>query len=292
MRDKNLFFIKYVVFGIFILGLIVSVILRVIEILYEIDPTTGFFNNGSIVAPVLKGILIVLVAVFLVPFFIKNNLGSEAFTGKSKVNSIMSLLLGVALFIDTITQFGTFINNADLGTFVIAITELLASIFFFILSGQKLTGKRINLAGTALFPVIWGIIILGASFMHYTSIANISEFLFDVLKMVFVLVFLYYNARIVGRVTNNKEGKGVIAFGLLAAFFCIISTVPKVIAWGINSAVTTKPGTGDLLYIIFAVYIIDVVVEALFVAHIPEEEIGLVEANITVNDEDEKIDEE
>lgn len=281
---KNLFFIKYVVFSVFVIGVIASVFLRVTELLHEIDPITGFYKTGSLVVPVLNIMLIVLAIVMLLPFLFKNNMNPNIFTGKSIVNSIISLLLGFALCIDTATQFYSFMSNADLGTFFIAITELLSAIFFFILFVQKLTGKKVRLAGFALFPVIWGIIILGVSFMRYTAIANISEYLFDVLKMVSVLVFVYYNARAIGRVTNYKEVKGVISFGLIAALFCIISTVPRVIAWRISPDTTAMPGTGDLLYIVFAIYIIDVVAEAIFKNHIPVKPIRRIDPDIKFQD--------
>jgi hypothetical protein len=289
---KNLFFAKYFIFGAFVIGVLVIIFLRVLELLHAIDPVTGFYKTGSVVVPVLNVMLIALVIVLLLPFVFKNHLNSNAFTEKSKVNSIIAFLLGAALCIDTASQVHSFVKSADVGTFMIAITELFAAIFFFILSDQKLTGKKLSLAAPALLPVIWGIVTLGVSFMRYTSIANISEFLFDVLKMVFVLVFVYFNARIIGHVFNNNEGKGVISFGLTAALFCIISTVPRVIAWFIGPNTATMPGTGDLLYIVFAVYIIDVVAEALFKKHEFKEDMDMTDADIKLSNKDEQADKE
>jgi hypothetical protein len=284
--------IKYAIFGIFVLGVIVSIILRVSELLHEIDSVTGFYKTGSVVVPVLNAILIILVIIFLLYLLLKNDLNSIAFTSKSIINGVIACLLGIVLCVDAASQFYSFMINSalgspDMGIFVAAMAEIFAAIFFFILSEQKITGKKLNLAAPALLPVLWGVIILGVSFMRYTSIANISEFLFDVLKMVFVLVFLYFSARAIGRVSNNKESKGTITFGFMAALFCIVSAVPKVIVWIMNPITAVMPNVNDLLYIVFAVYIIDVIAEAFFKTYENEKELDLIDANIKLEEYDE-----
>lgn len=290
--------IKYVISGVFVLGVIFSIILRVSELINEIDPSTGFYKTGSVVVPVLNSILIMLVIIFLSPLFLKNDLESGVFSNKSKVNSILAGLLGVVLCIDAASQFYSFIKeystgSADSGLFVAAMIEILAAIFFFILTEQKLTGKKLNLAAPALLPVLWGVVILGVSFMRYTSVANISEFLFDVLKMVFVLVFLYFNARAVGQISDKKEAKGIISFGLIAALFCIVSSVPRTIAWIINHNNSYIPKVvNDLLYLVFAIYIIDVIIEVLFEKRKIEEKLDVMDANIIIEEYEEQDEED
>ena len=73
----------------------------------------------------------------------------------------------------------------------------------------------------------------------------------------------------------------------MAALFCIVSAVPKVIVWIMNPITAVMPNVNDLLYIVFAVYIIDVIAEAFFKIYENEKELDLIDANIKLEEYDE-----
>ncbi|MFT9056365.1 MAG: hypothetical protein ABF449_07035, partial [Ethanoligenens sp.] len=81
-------------------------------------------------------------------------------------------------------------------------------------------------AWVALLPVLWATVHLIVSWMRFTTVVNISANLFDLLKMVAFMLFFYYHARLFGGVSNGREHRGLLSFGLLATFFGLLSAVP------------------------------------------------------------------
>lgn len=248
-------------FALFVVGIIVSVPMRIVELLRYIDPSTGFYSGGETLVTALNVFLFIITLLMLIPLLFKSDEMQKTFVRKSQAAAVICFVAALCFFGACLAKMGQLILTSSPGEFFIALSELLAGIFF-ILLGMKRSGSSLNLAAPALFPVFWGIIILIVSFMQYTAIANISKSLFDVMKMVFMLVFLYYNAMAVGEIPNNRGINGLMAFGLPAAFFSILTTVPKAVAYLIKANSGSAPSLNDALYFLLSIYVLYVLVEA------------------------------
>ena len=241
--------------AVFILGLIAALPIRTCLILYYIDPKTGFYNGSSSLATVLNILLIIVTVILLIPMFIKGYKKIEAAPVRSGSIGVISALLTVLFCIDAVHDlYQLFGSSGSGGVFINAVCGFAAAFFFAFFSLASFHGGKPALPGAALLPVIWATLHLMIAFMHYTTVVNISEYLFDMLKMVFVMLFFYYHARFAGRVSNSNEIKGMLAFGLPAILFCLVSTLPRYIALAFHHNVTYNLSE-DLLFVALSVYI-------------------------------------
>lgn len=242
---------------IFAVGLIITIPLAVYLILYSIDPSTHFYYDDAKYVSQTNIILVILTVILILPIFFKRA-GSAARYAESRrpVLAVFSAILAAALCVCSAYDLKNIVSKNGAGNFLTGLSGILAAIFFFILAYKAFTGKNIDIRISALLPVLWGVINLISTFMSLTQIANISEYLYEVLYMVFAILFLYYNARLVGGVTNKRELNGVFAFGLPCAFYGLLASVPPVIAHLINSTRGNLPKLQYAAYLAMSLYIL------------------------------------
>lgn len=256
--SRNMFLAAVALFS---LGTLFTIPLAVYLILYEIDPVTHFYYDNAHFVNV-QNIVILSVTVLLVLFIIKKHPNVVKFNAHRNVSvAISSALLGVAICVSSsYSMLQTFQNAKGASGFLTGLTGFLASIFFFALTYSLLTGRNSDLSILALLPVLWGIINLISTFMSLTQIANISEYVYEVMQMVFAILFLYYNARFIGKNPNGREISGIFAFGLPCALFGLLSSLPPVIAHLINRSRGNSFTISDAVYLLMSIYIIALII--------------------------------
>lgn len=255
MSDKlkkyfNVLFIGFALFS------VAALILATYLILYSIDPTTNFYYDNAKMVPATNILLLAATLFMIVPFFIRKvKIDVSLKNQKNTVLGVFSAITAAALVVGGICSMGTTIaGGTQAGPFIIGGSEVLAAVFFILAAVSELTGRNFDLRAAALLPVLWGIINLIITFMGLTQIANISEYLYEVLQMVFALLFLYYNARIVSGLTNGREVLGGFAFGLPCAFYGLLASIPPFVAHLINNNVGSIFMPGDFVYLAISLY--------------------------------------
>lgn len=242
---------------IFIIGAIVTIPLAVYLTLYEIDPETHFYYDDAKFGNVQNIILLVSTILMIFPYFLKRAKKMEYECTRNLAAAISSVLFAVAIcFSSAYSMLQTFRKETGAGGFLAGLAGFLAAIFFFTLADSIFRKKHPDLRILALLPVIWGIVNLVTTFMSLTQIANISEYLYEVMQMVFAILFFYYNARLVGGMPNGRELQGVFAFGLPCALFGLLTSLPPFIAHLFNNQRGSAPDPSDAVYITASIYIL------------------------------------
>jgi len=250
--------------GILFAGLIAAIPLRTYIIMFDIDPKTGFYNGSRNLVTIVNILLFVVTVLLVAPLVIKSYKKLEAAPRRSITIGVISAVAALAFCINAVYEFYLLASSTGgVGVFINSMLEFAAAAFFLLFSWASFKGGRIAFPIASLLPVIWATVHLMAAFMHYTTVVNISEYLFDMLKMAFVMIFFYYHARFTGRVTNGNELKGMLAFGLPAVFFSLISILPRYIAMTFGRTVTFDLPE-DLLFVVLSVYIAAVLYVAFF----------------------------
>jgi hypothetical protein len=264
VSDKFRVFFR-VLFGIFAVGSLAAVALTTYLVLYSIDPNTHFYYDNAKMVSTADILLIVLTVVMIVPFFIRSKkIAVRPLCEKNLTLGVFSAIMALSLLVSGVYKMGvTIVRGNSASPFLIGGAEIFASIFFIAAAVCEIKGKKFDLRIAALLPVIWGIVNLIATFMGLTQIANISEYLYEVLQMVFALLFLYYNARLVSGLTNGREVFGAFAFGLPCAFYGFIAFFPPIIAHIISSGVGSYPNPGDFVYLSLSLYCTVILAEIL-----------------------------
>jgi hypothetical protein len=232
--------------------------------MFDIDPKTGFYNGSRNLVTIVNILLFVVTVLLVAPLVIKSYKKLEAAPRRSITIGVISAVAALAFCINAVYEFYLLASSTGgVGVFINSMLEFAAAAFFLLFSWASFKGGRIAFPIASLLPVIWATVHLMAAFMHYTTVVNISEYLFDMLKMAFVMIFFYYHARFTGRVTNGNELKGMLAFGLPAVFFSLISILPRYIAITFGRTVTFDLPE-DLLFVVLSVYIAAVLYIAFF----------------------------
>lgn len=246
------------------LATVVTTVFVVYLFLYSIDPETLFYYSDAKMVMPTNIILIVSTVVFLVPFFMRRQKAkSQISTGKNKLLGIFSLILALSFIASGIYKMSITFGSDSAGPFIIGFFQVLAAIGFIMFALNNLISKSYDIRAVALLPVLYGVVSLIITFMGLTQIANISVYLYEILEMVFAIVFFYYNARLISGLSNKREVFGGFAFGLSTAFYGIISTVPSLIAHLINNNVGKVPTLTDISYLVLSVYIIVMLITVL-----------------------------
>jgi hypothetical protein len=267
-------------FIVFAAGLIAAIPLRTMLILFNIDPKTGFYYGKSPLITVVNILFLAVTVVLLVPLFMRGFRKLSAEPRRSAAIGVISAAAAVFMLVDAAYDLVMF-KTGGASMIFNALFEFAAVAFFILFSTASFKGGKIAFPVAALLPVLWATVHLMAAFMHYTTVVNISEYLYDMLKMVFVMLFFYYHARFAGRVTNGNEIKGMLGVGLPAVFFCLVSTLPRYIALAMGRNVTVNL-TEDLLFVVLSVYISAVLISVFFSKPlpVPEPEPGAAESEI------------
>lgn len=237
-------------------ALVGAVALRAVLIRYDIDPATGFYTGGGGLAVALNLLLVAATLFLLAPMFLRRFRGGEPRLPAARPHGVLAGLVAAALLGETVYQFRLLVTARTAGNLFISMAAVLAAVFFAVLAADSFAGRSRPLPVLALFPAIWAAVHLAVSFMHYTTIASVSEYMYDMMKMMFDMIFLYYYARCAGRVPNEKEAAGMLAFGLPAVLFTGVSTLPRYMAWLMGQHAVSLPVPEDLLYLLLAGYIL------------------------------------
>ena|GEM_PF-2229458 len=249
---------------IFIIGALVTIPLAVYLILYEIDPETHFYYDSAKFVNVQNSVLLISTVLLILPAFSKRTKKMNYECTRNWATAVCSVLFAIAICISSAHSIlQTFRRETGAGGFITGLAGFLAAIFFFTFADSIFRKKHADLRILALLPVVWGVVNLITTFMSLTQIANISEYLYEVMQMVFAILFLYYNARLIGGVPNGRELQGVFAYGLPCTLFGLLSSLPPVIAHLINNKRGSVFGPSDAVYITASAYILVLLISLL-----------------------------
>ncbi len=230
---------------IFVVAAIIAIPLRILQFFTVMEGGTGFYSETNWSVYLLFGIVAAAVLALLVLGISKRNkLEYSLETTKRPGLSALALVAagGTALsayscFVkfmakDTvITQAVSPIDGAKLVALLEGIFALLSAIYFILLwltyfKGTS-NGSKIRLL--ALAPVIWSIFRIVARFMRTISYIRVSELMFEMLMIAFLILFFMAFAQANTGIAAEKVEWKIGAYGLSAALFALICFVPRFI---------------------------------------------------------------
>ncbi len=251
--SSNAIRMKHIV-AIFILSLVVALPLRTYQLLVMVNPENGFFENSNFAVPVLYIAAFVFAALMVILSFFSKGIPAPKITeGKNFVLGAVSLVLSVGFVLDVIrvvqaitpqsaygfnsyasqTLVEAFIKENGGAFLILELVFAAVSALYFLIFGVsffegKPTYKKIPLM--ALSPVIWSMSILISKLTKPVSFITVSELLFEIFTLVFVMIFFLAFARVSTGVFTENGMWSVFGCGFAAALFGGIITVPRLIA--------------------------------------------------------------
>lgn len=241
----------------------VAAVLRIVEMLKCIDPQNGFFYSASsgdsfltlllskdsatgkevwLSAGDVMYISMAFVAVAALLAFVFSFLAKDRKTlylppKNGLLLGIFSVLTGIGLFadiaikiksdvLDYITLYGKAENTTII--YLLALFGAAAAVCFVIQGIGFVRGNGPSAAVYA-FISVWSIFRLFVRYtLEFNGKALISENVLDIFALCSVMMTLLYLAHVYYRVGVKKSTGKLFAFGLCAAFFSVVSSVPRI----------------------------------------------------------------
>lgn len=241
----------------------VAAVLRIVEMLKCIDPQNGFFYSASsgdsfltlllskdsatgkevwLSAGDVMYISMAFVAVAALLAFVFSFLAKDRKTlylppKNGLLLGIFSVLTGIGLFadiaikiksdvLDYITLYGKAENTTII--YLLALFGAAAAVCFVIQGIGFVRGNGPSAAVYA-FISVWSIFRLFVRYtLEFNGKALISENVLDIFAQCSVMMTLLYLAHVYYRVGVKKSTGKLFAFGLCAAFFSVVSSVPRI----------------------------------------------------------------
>ncbi len=270
----------FILFVFFIAAVIISLPLRVFQLMQNVEANTGFWiNRDSITVYVLYAVLgIGIVLPILLSLIYKRGLGKTVEVGEKKLlGGIFSFILSATLIVNAITRYGDFsdaffsISNSanmfselsksgGIAMVLEAFFAVVSAIFFIMYGIALINGKSTSeYKLLAIMPLFWSVFRILHRFMREISFLNVSELFLELLMIAFLLMFFMAFAQVTAKVNGKGVEWKLFAYGLPAALLCLLCFVPRVIV--------TILGKGEFIYALSSIEFCDLGV-ALFIIYV------------------------
>lgn len=220
----------WIIFAVFLL---ITVPFRIYQVLALIDPKTNFYEKGT---EFTLGLLIGLLALYTVGILVVTACRKDAqrhMVHKNIPAGIFALVAGVLLLTESATELVRAVTNADqrVEAAILSAAAVLAAITFAIMAVSSFVGRNMfeKVPLLALLTTLWGCARLVVTFLGYTNIASDSSSMFDMVGIMFALLFLFAQAKLFANVDSKKTSKRLFMLGLLAIVFICVFNIPELI---------------------------------------------------------------
>ena len=225
------------------LGILIACPIRIFQMLKNIDPVTGFFDDyTNLTIFILYGIIGIAGFLIVILTFLSSKIpAAVAPQGRRIPLGLASAVFSVTLFFDAINNYlsdsqgtATIIQNAESVSnlhHVHAIFAFLSCCYFMILAFSYIAGRSFHkkLRILSLAPLFWAVICVLERITIIISIVRVSELLLEIIAFVCLMIFFLTFARVVSEVNCKGSMWSVIAFGSVASLVLLVFSIPRFI---------------------------------------------------------------
>ena len=214
----------------FVATLIVVLPIRMVAVLNDLNPQTGFYSDGGMLVGVASALLaagILLTAVLSARGGIERK-GIEPL--KSVPAAAFGALAGVFVLVQSVVGLGAgFFGDAAFFYRIFSAVGILAGAVILATAYDLATGFR-TIGGhplIALIPSLWECLLIVVLFITYSAVVNLVEDVYHTFTVVFLLLFLFTQAKLLTGIESAKSGKMIYAAGLPAALLALVTGLPS-----------------------------------------------------------------
>ncbi len=228
---------------------VVAVPFRMYQHLNIIEHDTGFYRvtDWSIYLMYALGVLAIVIP-YVLTFLAKNVPASKSPFRKNKFLAVASFIFAGGIIIDVVSSLSTFLINAKsfsniglsiMGTIdqaqlpllIESVFGVLAAIYIIIFGISFIDGRTTysQYKFLALAPLFWAMSRIVIRFVRKIAYINVSDLMFELFAITFMMIFLLSFARICAGLANSKAMRTLFASGFVGIFFCIASNLPRLL---------------------------------------------------------------
>lgn len=231
---------------IFVVAALIAIPVRTLQFFTVLEGGTGFYSETDWSVYLLFGVIAVSIIAILVSGFAKRKKLEYSLEAIKRPGlSSLSLIAASGLALDAFSCLAKYstaepssavvtespINASQLILMLEAVFAVLSAIYFILLWLTYLSGKsnasKIRLL--ALAPVIWNILRIVMRFMRTISYIRVSDLLFEMIMIAFLILFFMALAQANTGISAEKVEWKIGAYGLPAALLSLLCFVPRLI---------------------------------------------------------------
>lgn len=229
--------------------LIVSLPIRVYQLLTIIESDTGFYKaiDRSVYVMYALGVLAVIVP-YIVSTMAKNIPASKSPFRRSKFLALTSILLGCGIVLDVVSAASKLIINArnftagglsifgtaeqgQIPLLIETVIGVFAAIYLLVFGISYIDGRTTysQYKFLAVTPFFWAMSRLVLRFIRKIAYVNVSDLMFELFGIAFMMIFFMSFARISSGLSNNKAMRTAFASGSVAAYFLGVANISRLL---------------------------------------------------------------
>lgn len=241
---------------------VIALPLRTVQFFTVLEGSSGFYTEYNWSVYLLYGILLLSIVAVLIFGLAKRKKLEYSFEvikrpgqGVISMATALGVLLDAAFCITSAMKIeeissglstANYVEGMTQGDGIILAAEAIFGVFtaiylvvlgFSYLSG-KTNGSEYRLI--SLSPVVWSIFRLVYRFKRTISFVNVSDLLFEMIMICFMIMFFFAFAQVNSRVNGKGNEWKLASYGIPAALLALVCFVPRFIV--------TVSGNADLLY--------------------------------------------
>ncbi len=213
-------------------------LLRVLQIFFCIEPSSGFFKSGYAAIGTELSVVIFAFTLISVLFSFSERKAPAQYPKNTPLLSVGYILLSAFLVADLLFFPTTF--SAPLWQIVIYFVTGAISTLLILLTGISFFVKLdfLSFLGfkngsfpsvCTIFPLVFWIIRTIIYFSFFTEIAVISDLVFEILALISVMIFLLYVAFLKNKIEPVKAEKRMLPFFTLAFLTSVCCSLPQML---------------------------------------------------------------
>lgn len=214
----------------FALFLLAAVPLRVYQVAYLIDPTTGFFESGESLYQIFLGILALFVLIIMIMTASCKNTSEFQFR-RNIFSGVFALVAAAAMAADSGANLLIYVvDHGTLRYLILSICGVLGMIAFLVAAVSHFTGRNTfrKAPVLALLLPLWVCVrAVVLTFIEYTNVTTISSNMLSVLSVLGMLMFLFSLSKLFTGIETPKTGKRTVMLGFLMVLFTLVACVPQ-----------------------------------------------------------------
>ena len=220
---------KTVVYILTLLGTLGIVVMRTVQSLIMVERGSGFFIEGySTVAAAMLIFMFAIIVIAAVYAFLYPKVPQKA-PEKNGAIGIVSFLLAFAVIYEVL--FTEISVNTPFWQVVLHLTLGAATTVIFFLHGISAFAKFRVPPMLNIIPVLFWIIKLIIIFSNYSSLAAITENVFELASLCAILVFILQFAKHQNDIAPQKTGRMLLPISVITFMLCGAYAIPQLILY-------------------------------------------------------------
>ncbi len=225
---------------VFAVALLIALPTRLYQIFFLADQNTGFYTDGGNTTGIISGCLAAGILLMAAMCFLDRRTLKVYRPIRSISAAVLGIMAGLGLVVESLFNLAAAGEQNHFMYMILSLFGILAGAVL-ILTAYDFATEQNHFARyplLALIPPLWGCVCLIALFITYVAVVNVSENIYDSFTVIFLLLFLFTQAKMLAGVNDEKSSRLIYVFGLPAILLSFFT--------GISGAVTLFSGVGQV----------------------------------------------